>query len=500
MTELEKDQLLADSDQIRDEVIPDANTETRVGTLFRNIVNFAYSAWLGITDETTHLLTPKEIREGEGAETKLITSSEADTKIATEVPTISPQFTIVGGQAFFATEFDTSTASNITFTRPRRYAGAFTEGEEKRVTKPSYSPVITISKENAKQRCKVELYHSGILVPSFLVDELDEDWGTKPEWLTVIGDAYLVGSDHMNLIKFTYYEFDKVGSDLYVDEVVCEVIAIANGNMDSVLGKLEPNTILKLKFNENESPVLIDSIINSSIYGESLQPQVINLGDPIYVAEYEDLGSGNYALITAKNSNNNNSITPNTDILLPLTGNLFSRLMVGEEFTMILRIKFLTNGAEVESSVGVLSNVLPETSGFYISRRSDARMEFGWSRVGTTTATYQTDVAKPINKNTGFWTIGVRGRRPASNQIQAIFHRISADNLVTYDEMGSTLSTNAANVGGSFVNDIELRFGKTNPASTASRPVSRDTQLLFNKWLDDSTFQNIMESVDNQTY
>jgi hypothetical protein len=45
---------------------------------------------LGITDETTHLLTPKEIREGAGIETKLITSQEADTKIATEVRFANP--------------------------------------------------------------------------------------------------------------------------------------------------------------------------------------------------------------------------------------------------------------------------------------------------------------------------------------------------------------------------------------------------------------------------
>jgi hypothetical protein len=46
---------------------------------------------LGITDETTHLLTPKEIREGEGAETKLITSQEADGKI-NQLPIVDTDF------------------------------------------------------------------------------------------------------------------------------------------------------------------------------------------------------------------------------------------------------------------------------------------------------------------------------------------------------------------------------------------------------------------------
>jgi hypothetical protein len=43
MTEAEKNQLITDSEQVRDETVNKANTATRVGTLFRNIVNFAYS-------------------------------------------------------------------------------------------------------------------------------------------------------------------------------------------------------------------------------------------------------------------------------------------------------------------------------------------------------------------------------------------------------------------------------------------------------------------------
>jgi hypothetical protein len=114
MTELERDQLLADSDQIRDEVTPDANTETRVGTLFRNIVNFAYSAWLGITDETTHLLTPKEIREGADPETKLITLLDLPENDAKTIG-------LIGGKASVISWYIPTSGTSVTFDAPRSY-------------------------------------------------------------------------------------------------------------------------------------------------------------------------------------------------------------------------------------------------------------------------------------------------------------------------------------------------------------------------------------------
>jgi hypothetical protein len=45
MTTEERDQLITDSEQVRDETVNKANTATRVGTLFRNIVNFAYNLY-----------------------------------------------------------------------------------------------------------------------------------------------------------------------------------------------------------------------------------------------------------------------------------------------------------------------------------------------------------------------------------------------------------------------------------------------------------------------
>jgi hypothetical protein len=114
MTELERDQLLADSDQIRDEVIPDANTETRVGTLFRNIVNFSYKAWLGITDETTHLLTPKEIREGADPETKLITLLDLPENDAKTIGLIDDKASVISW-------YIPTSGTAVTFDAPRSY-------------------------------------------------------------------------------------------------------------------------------------------------------------------------------------------------------------------------------------------------------------------------------------------------------------------------------------------------------------------------------------------
>jgi hypothetical protein len=451
MTTEERDQLLTDSAQVRDEVINKANTATRVGTLFTNIVNFAYKAWLGITDETTYLLTPKPIRKGAGDEPdELASKAEVETEITTTVPTISEQFTVLGGQAFFATQFDTSTASNITFTRPRRYAGAFTEGEEKRVTKPSYSPVITVSKTNAKQRCKAELYHSGILVPSFLVppkpssplatyadqaamtadftnqvegeyyyytgstsawlfdgtqtDSIDnyeefeeitgwEEWGTKPEWLTVTGDAYLVGSDHMNLIKFTYYEFDKVGSDLYVDEVVCEVIAITNGNMD--VSKLDAALVSFIDFNSNNDLVVDDGLLpNLSPYSQILEPVVLRSPDAVWV----DLGSDRFALRMANNINN----LLQSYIRYTIPSTFRSRLYALNRLSVICKIR--SGPSAPSGSVQILHNHSSvDTNGFSFEVRSINTVR--WRNNGNNVTS--TTLSPAYQQSGNFFTFGV---------------------------------------------------------------------------------------------
>jgi hypothetical protein len=430
---------------------------------------------LGITDETTHLLTPVPIRKGAGDEPdELASLGEVETEIATTVPTISEQFTVSGGQAFFATQFDTSTASNITFTRPRRYAGAFSEGEEKRVTKPSYSPVITISKTNAKQGCKVELYHSGILVPSFLVDELDEDWGTKPEWLTVIGDAYLVGSDHMNLIKFTYYEFDKVGSTIYQDEVVCEVIAIANGNMVDAEGKLELFKIIDLKFNENET-VGANTLINSSnVYSEFLTPQVVN--PSAGTLTYDDLGSGNFALRTV-NASGLKSNRPY--VLLPINNN--NTRLFQTEITVFARVRLLSGpGSEIDR--GIIGN-RNNNRGFQIIRTTTGEINFRVGSVDDSASTSVTSSSADLQIGSNYYLVVCRFRFDGTNRIFDIWVKSSnaSRNLTNVFSVSTASASRSAN----HLADINMDF--ISITATGARDSVKDEVRVYNKFLDYST-------------
>jgi hypothetical protein len=366
---------------------------------------------LGITDETTHLLTPKEIREGVAVETKLITSQEADTKIATEVPTISPQFTIVGGQAFFATEFQKSNSSNIAFVTPSVRANQF-EVVSDEVTDNPIIPLyyfLSIDRNNPqnKHRNKSIAYHSSILLPdiftpnkpevsrvsryvsqaamladqanqttgrryyhwasassfektsastaniadytevtnqinssgtyqsesAMLNDQLNQvtdnhyeytgstsvwrktsastgvigdyeevvaisgwqEWGTKPDWLIVSGDAYQVGVDNMNELNFQFHRFFNGQPNI----VTCEIVNLTGLNSDP--NRLSSAMAFDIDFNSNQNLSLDNDLPNNAPYlGSLFLPEVLRPADAVWV----DLTGGRYALRMGVAANN----------------------------------------------------------------------------------------------------------------------------------------------------------------------------------------------------
>jgi hypothetical protein len=483
---------------------------------------------IGITDETTHLLTPKPIRKGAGDEPdELASKAEVETEINTKVPTISEQFTVIGGQAFFATQFDTSTASNITFTRPRRYAGAFSEGEEKRVTKPSYSPVITVSKTNAKQRCKVELYHSGILVPSFLVptkpssplstyadqaamtadfaaqtegeyyyytgstsawlfdgtqtDSIDnyeefeeitgwEEWGTKPEWLTVTGDAYLVGADHMNLLKLTYYEFEKLGSDLYVDEVVCEVIAVTNGNMDT--DKLDATLVSFMDFNDNSDLSANDGkLISLSPYSEIVEPIVLRSAD----AQWVSLGSGRFALKLG--NTNTASLQSYIKFTMPIKDRLYSL----NKISIIAKVRYPVTAPSV--NVAILNNHDGvDTSGFSFQVQVNDTVRFRVEGNNRTTST----LSQPFFQQNQFFTFGMR----FNGANVSIFAKSQDSSLSWVKILDSSVAAFSISSPDSFV------IGNRADESGASRDIEWKGHKVFFEALTDAQMEAQMNLID----
>jgi hypothetical protein len=230
MTELERDDLLADSAQVRDEVIEGANTATRVGTLFTNIVNFAYSAWLGITDETTHLLTPKEIREGADPETKLITVLDLPENDGDQLAIVDDKATIIQLNK-------PKTGTVISFSTPAKYGSWLN---------PLSS--MTLSFANARENV-VTVFIEAVSIPADIAESQDYI-------LPWTGDAFNTTVGTINKLTLTYTIEDSPQNRLI--EVHNKAVEIG-----SIIA--DPSLIGFWKFEETEANW--DNIFDSSGYG-----------------------------------------------------------------------------------------------------------------------------------------------------------------------------------------------------------------------------------------
>jgi hypothetical protein len=522
MTTEERDQLLTDSAQVRDETVNKANTALRVGTLFTNIVNFAYKAWLGITDETTHLLTPKEIREGSGADTKLITSAEADNKIATEVPTESAQFSTEAGIAYLDTPFLPRTVTSVTFNRSQIF------GEE---TLPIYN-FLSISKTGAKHENKCLVIHSSLIVPEILMankpdsprelpydnqdamtadfaeqtegeyyyytgstsawlydgtatDSIDnyteltepsdgwEEWGTRPSWLKVTG-TYLVGSANINYLHFQYFK-SKSGNTTDFDFVECNVVSLDNGNLDPNSDIV--NLIVDLKYNENVSPVEQDTLINDSIYASVFDPIIENPTE----AFYEDLGSGNYA-IAVGTTNNSFTIRAFRTINFDFD---YSRIFASEKITILSRLKILNSGTTQERIIcGNYTSASPR-AGFRFSITASGQLKFEVGDGSAGGSTFVTTATNVVTEDSGYHVVAVTFEFDPITKCSASFYRKSSARNLDFEFIQTITNSNTRSI----VSDFPLRLDKGLINATTSRPKYED-QLLV--WVDKiSSFEEL---------
>jgi hypothetical protein len=505
---------------------------------------------LGITDETTHLLTPKEIREGSGADTKLITSAEADNKIATEVPTISPQFTVVNGEALFDTIYEPSTSNIISLRRSRKHAGGFTLNKPFRVTRPIYH-YLTVSKDEAESNMPSLVFHCSKYVPEILVpfgprtyfptyssesemvaasaqadqvvnqfytyDDVvfwryngvatnsisdytefslvtgGEPWGTKPEWLTIIGDPYLVGVDNLNVLKFTYYEFEKIDGVLYKDEVICEIISVPNGNMD--ISKPDLDTLILLDFNQYQigDPIEEDSVQNLSFYNQLLVPEILR---PSTGLTFENLGGGNLALARTLSIL---SISSRPVLSIPV--NLSSgRLFLSREITLIYRIKLFNHSTE-PTSTGLFGNQ-NDTGNFGFGTQRQLVSSQGRPRIrisgGTSARLMNLDgTSQNWQRNaTDYYTVGMKyiyyldgggvGRRLAKIWIK------SSDAGLNLTEILNNDTTQVFPVNAYSGLPVNFESNVSNPSST--RNTSQDyIQIVMAYWDDQKIIDKIFE-------
>jgi hypothetical protein len=493
---------------------------------------------LGITDETTHLLTPKEIREGAGEETKLITSEEADNKIATEVPTQSDQFTTSEANiTFLDTIYDSKTVTSVTFEKSAIF------GEE---TLPIYN-FLSISKTGAKHENKCLVIHSSLIVPEILVankptsplptyadqatmtadfaaqsegeyyyytgstsawlydgtatDSIDnyteleaiagwEEWGTRPTWLKVTG-SYLVGSSNINYLHFQYFK-SKSGNTTDFDFVECNVVSLENGNLDANLIQL--HKIVENQFNEG-TIIGDDTIINDSIYAENIMVLLRNLNpaNPLNVASYTDLGGGNFALSTITNSDTISGFSNFTTKYIPNTGFLLNRLISSQKLTAFFRINF-PNLGQTSSVIVVAQNqsALSPTSGFRIRLRTDFRIEISIWRSNGTVRNYSSDVLFPIALDDNYQSFCVQLYRNESDQFKVDVWLLSQDRSYAFTKVIDSTDTNT-DIFLNTQDDIQFE-GDT---ATAVRARRVDQQYIYvGKIFSESEVQTILNQME----
>jgi len=151
-----------------------------------------------------------------------------------------------------------------------------------------------------------------------------QEWGTKPIWLTITGEAYLVGVDNLNQLTFTYNS----------GVVTCVNDAIIGGNIDNSNNKLDVFKLIDMPLNDNSNLTNDPILLSNTIYASSeidFRPYVVN---PISTS-WTNLGSGQFSLVT----NTTGSNTTGGRILLNVSS-LFNRLLKSTgQITFICRFR-----------------------------------------------------------------------------------------------------------------------------------------------------------------
>jgi hypothetical protein len=279
MTEAEKNQLVADSEQVRDETVNKANTATRVGTLFTNIVNFAYSAWLGITDESTYLLTPKEIREGEDSSTKYQTEDRVESQIDAKIPVANIfQFDEnANGDITLVSLTIPNNSTLINFKHPVTRYGT-------RLSPKTGSVTFDLTGNNIEFN-KSYIFMQSATVPSWItsgeIEDIDNDITAQ---LDVEG-TFSTDPLDVNLVMLQFIDSGLVTAKIKV--------------FDNQEEPEDPTLFAWLDYNDSNKDLVADpTLINKSIYADDYVVQIFNPAD----ASSVDLGSGNRALSTANNA------------------------------------------------------------------------------------------------------------------------------------------------------------------------------------------------------
>jgi hypothetical protein len=301
----------------------------------------------------------------------------------------------------------------------------------------------------------------------------------------------MVGEDNLNLIKMTYYEFEKVGSDLYVDEVICEVVSIPDGNMD--VNKSDVNLLLWHDYNENDDPVLEDSIINKSLYGDFLPTQIINPANAVYVPAESALRLGHTSIFTSSGSHRKMTLNENS-----------IRLFQPIEFSLITKAYFELFPSQYSGDRMLFGNYISTSDrrGFRILYReanSSIRADFGIN--GTSSIALDSNPTTLENMyDNGYWTIGVRVKitynaGPNNYSYSVFFYLMSPDNSFGWTQYGDERTTTNSVVP-TLAESLSYNYEVPSNITTSFRPKKTSDFKFYNKALTASEFESIMTEMN----
>jgi len=238
---------------------------------------------LSITDETTHLLTPKPIQEGSGAETKLITDAEAETKINTKVPLPNTeQFNEDGeNKAQIKGLSRVQSGSDITFKLPISEFG--------KMNAPLSDFTITDLLGTTPFNISFAWVQSAT-IPAIISS--GEAMGGDVD--VIVSGTFSTDPAKVNLIKFTILNPTTINAEIQVIDFETS---------------LDPDLFVFLDYNDTNKDLVADpTLINQSIHASEFVATIDSPADAFSV----DLGGGNRALATLNHTTtggNNSRVT-----------------------------------------------------------------------------------------------------------------------------------------------------------------------------------------------
>jgi hypothetical protein len=302
----------------------------------------------------------------------------------------------------------------------------------------------------------------------------------------------MVGEDHLNLIKMTYYEFEKVGSDLYVDEVICEVVSIPDGNMD--VNKSDVNLLLWHDYSENDDPVLEDSIINKSIYGDFLSTEIINPANAVYVPAESALRIGHTSTFLASGSRRFMGLNENS-----------IRLFVVDEFTIITKLAFESFPSSAAQNRMIFGNYIStaDRKGFRLLYREGGdhsfRMEIGIG--GSSSISLDSNVTThEVMVDNGYWTIAARvvvtyNASPNNYSYSVFYYLMSPDNDFEFTQYGDERT--ATNSSIPLISDsFNFQYDLQANNQTSFRPKKSADFRFISKALSAGQIEDIMNEMN----